>query len=407
MARNWIVVGDPTSSGGSVVTGSPFTDIDGIPVARVTDQATCPSHKGSYPIVDGDNTLIVDGQPVALHGSSLSCGCKVLSAQQVRVFVDVGGAGGGRTGSAPVATTSGIMARALQRHLRGTDSSASAAEDVRFDEALCLTDEAHCALAGVHYVLHLDDGSRIEGITNAEGRTDRVVTAEPRRIEKVTLTPHDVVCCPMHAAYCPEALEPLEIQLDEVVTSAESLGSSVRQVATPKGEARPLTPGEIEMCRRLFKDAIDYTKPRVHNREYLWFGLQPDNTAMAPNGHIYFNPKYFSEDFSDPSNPNNQWWFMHEMTHVWQHQLGYPVKWRGALRVGLGYEYVLAEDKKLSDYNMEAQGNILADYFALCVLRNPFAMRQASYRNKPDAPELYKRVLAEFLRDPSDRGNLP
>src|SRR5690554_6307856 len=105
MARNWIVIGDPTSSGGSVVSGSPFTDIDGIPVARVNDQATCPRHKGAYPIVDGDNTLIVDGQPVALHGSSLSCGCKVLSAQQVRVFVDAGGGGAaGFTGKGRMGT---------------------------------------------------------------------------------------------------------------------------------------------------------------------------------------------------------------------------------------------------------------------------------------------------------------
>lgn len=98
MDRNWIVLGDPTSSGGSVVTGSPFTDIDGIPVARVTDQATCPRHKGAFPIVDGDSTMIVDGQPVALHGSSLACGCKVLSANQARVFVSQGpGAGTGAT----------------------------------------------------------------------------------------------------------------------------------------------------------------------------------------------------------------------------------------------------------------------------------------------------------------------
>src|SRR5690606_27559329 len=107
MARNWIVIGDPTSSGGSVVSGSPFTDIDGIPVARVTDQATCPRHKGAYPIVDGDNTLIVDGQPVALHGSSLSCGCKVLSAQQVRVFVDAGGGGSARGGLATATVAAG------------------------------------------------------------------------------------------------------------------------------------------------------------------------------------------------------------------------------------------------------------------------------------------------------------
>ncbi|MDH5823775.1 PAAR domain-containing protein [Luteimonas sp. RD2P54] len=99
MAKNWIVQGDPTSSGGRVLTGSPFTDIDGVPVARVTDQATCPQHKGAFPILDGDPTLVVDGQPVALHGSTLACGCKVLSAKQMRVFVDPGGGAGGGAGA--------------------------------------------------------------------------------------------------------------------------------------------------------------------------------------------------------------------------------------------------------------------------------------------------------------------
>lgn len=85
MSRMWIVVGDATSSGGQVVTGSPFTDIDGKPVARVTDTATCPSHNGTFPIVDGDPTTVVDGQPVALHGSTLACGCKVMAVKQMRV----------------------------------------------------------------------------------------------------------------------------------------------------------------------------------------------------------------------------------------------------------------------------------------------------------------------------------
>lgn len=102
MDRNWIVLGDPTSSGGSVITGSPFTDIDGIPVARVNDQATCPRHKGAFPIVDGDSTMIVDGQPVALHGSSLACGCKVLSANQARVFVSQGTGTGAGAASLPM-----------------------------------------------------------------------------------------------------------------------------------------------------------------------------------------------------------------------------------------------------------------------------------------------------------------
>ncbi|MDH5821906.1 PAAR domain-containing protein [Luteimonas sp. RD2P54] len=104
MTRNWIVVGDPTSSGGRVLTGSPFTDIDDSPVARVNDMAMCPLHKGPFPIVDGDPTLIIDGQPVALHGSSLACGCKVLSAKQMRVFVDAGPSAGapGRAVGSPV-----------------------------------------------------------------------------------------------------------------------------------------------------------------------------------------------------------------------------------------------------------------------------------------------------------------
>lgn len=121
MARNWIVVGDPTSSGGSVITGSPFTDIDGIPVARVTDQASCPRHKGAYPIVDGDSTMIVDGQPVALHGSSLSCGCKVLSAQQTRVFVDQGAGAEAKAAASPAiaaAAAASTSAAASQQPLQ-------------------------------------------------------------------------------------------------------------------------------------------------------------------------------------------------------------------------------------------------------------------------------------------------
>lgn len=84
-AKNCILISTRPPAVGNVITGSPVTDVDGIPVARVTDQASCPSHKRVFAIVDGNATLIVDGQPVALHGSSLACGCNVLSAKQMRV----------------------------------------------------------------------------------------------------------------------------------------------------------------------------------------------------------------------------------------------------------------------------------------------------------------------------------
>ncbi len=103
MARTLIVVGDATSGGGRVITGSPATDIEGKPVARVGDTATCPRHQVVASIVSGDSTLVFEGQPVARDGDKLSCGCSLIAGQQSLVFVDAGGGGGADSG--PVAQT--------------------------------------------------------------------------------------------------------------------------------------------------------------------------------------------------------------------------------------------------------------------------------------------------------------
>ncbi|PNR54642.1 PAAR domain-containing protein, partial [Xanthomonas oryzae] len=87
MRRMWIVVGDPTSGGGQVITGSRETDVDGLPVARVGDRATCRKHKGIFAIVDGDPTIIIEGQPVALDGAHLACGCTISTQRQSRNYV--------------------------------------------------------------------------------------------------------------------------------------------------------------------------------------------------------------------------------------------------------------------------------------------------------------------------------
>ena len=139
---------------------------------------------------------------------------------------------------------------------------------------------------------------------------------------------------------------------------------------TAEGAARPLRGNEIRMVFPIFRDSIDYRRPRVHNDEFLPVGLQPNDTAMTPNGEMYFNPSRFKEDFS-LSTDRDKHWFVHEMVHIWQYQLGYPVMARGAIRIGLEYEYELDPAKKLSDYNMEAQGDLLADYWALKFARIP------------------------------------
>jgi hypothetical protein len=164
---------------------------------------------------------------------------------------------------------------------------------------------------------------------------------------------------------------------------------------------RPLSPGEIAMASLLFGDAIDYSRVRVFNRRYLPY-LQPKNCAMTPNGSIYFHHSCFLDDYSTAS-LTGQHWFMHEMVHVWQHQLGYPVRLRGAVRLGLPYHYDLHEGATLADYNMEAQGDLLADYFVLKFLQRPEAMRQRRYAGKL---ALYEQVLSQFLLDPTSRANL-
>jgi hypothetical protein len=167
-------------------------------------------------------------------------------------------------------------------------------------------------------------------------------------------------------------------------------------------QARPLTFGEIAMASAVFGDAIDYSKVRVHQRRYLPFGLQPKNCAMSPNGSIYFHRSCFLEDFSTASE-NGKHWFIHEMVHVWQHQLGYPVRLRGALRIGLSYRYELGPGKTLADYNMEAQGDLLADYFVLKHLGSPRAMRQPGYAG---SLALFESVLGGFLADPAHHSHL-
>ncbi|MDY0953773.1 PAAR domain-containing protein [Stenotrophomonas rhizophila] len=78
LARLFIVVGDSLSSGGTVVSGSPFTDIDGSAMARVGDRVICKAH-GPGSIVSGDATLIIDGNPAARHGDKVSCGCQLIA----------------------------------------------------------------------------------------------------------------------------------------------------------------------------------------------------------------------------------------------------------------------------------------------------------------------------------------
>lgn len=121
----------------------------------------------------------------------------------------------------------------------------------------------------------------------------------------------------------------------------------------------------------MFGDAIDYAKVRIRRRK--WFPFQPRRITMAPLGHIHFHPQgdAYAEDFSTAPLAA-QGLFIHEMTHVWQHQRGIFLPLRRHLFSRYGYK--LVPGRPLSRYGIEQQAEIV---------RHAFLARQAHHGAQP------------------------
>jgi uncharacterized Zn-binding protein involved in type VI secretion len=84
MSLKIIVVGDPTTHGGKVISGSPSHDVGGKAIARLGDQVECPQYypggkpHGVNKIITAHPTLSVGGTPVAVEECMTECGCKLI-----------------------------------------------------------------------------------------------------------------------------------------------------------------------------------------------------------------------------------------------------------------------------------------------------------------------------------------
>lgn len=117
---------------------------------------------------------------------------------------------------------------------------------------------------------------------------------------------------------------------------------------------------------------------------------------------------YYRDDFSATEDDRDKALFIHEMTHVWQFQLEYPVI-RAGLKVtrqgAKAYRYELTESGRICDYNMEQQGEIVSDYYMICVLRKPsMVWNPANINNSLD---LLASTLEGLLINPASKDNLP
>lgn len=86
MSKKIIVVGDGTTHGGKVISGSPTQSIEGRAVARLGDLVDCPQqYPGGKPhgvnkIIEGEGSCLVEGVPVALQGHRTECGCALIGS---------------------------------------------------------------------------------------------------------------------------------------------------------------------------------------------------------------------------------------------------------------------------------------------------------------------------------------
>ncbi|MCI1006671.1 MULTISPECIES: PAAR domain-containing protein [unclassified Herbaspirillum] len=103
MGRPFIVVGDKTSHGGTVISGDQTFLVHGKAVARVGDLTTCPKCKGTFPITSGAGDMKSMGQAPARDGDRTACGATLMASQGVATHSE--GQTAGQTAPAEDAVT--------------------------------------------------------------------------------------------------------------------------------------------------------------------------------------------------------------------------------------------------------------------------------------------------------------
>ena len=171
-------------------------------------------------------------------------------------------------------------------------------------------------------------------------------------------------------------------------------------------KSRALTAGEIRLAKKVYKFALDYSLVKIHDGKYAFF--QPSQSGMTPNGEIYVDGVYMS-DYSKGV-PAIQGFFIHEMAHVYQHQLKIlnPIfaaiseSFMHGFDYAKAYHYTLDANKDLLDYEIEQQAAIIEDYFRVAHL-NLSPVKGHMQNSYPDVVKngLFVKVLKKFLVNPA------
>ncbi len=101
MSRPFIVIGDKTTHGGTVISADMTSNINGKCMARVNDMTVCPKCKGTFPITSGASDMTDGaGNAYARHMDTTACGAQLISGQVTAYWGSESSVGsGGASGS--------------------------------------------------------------------------------------------------------------------------------------------------------------------------------------------------------------------------------------------------------------------------------------------------------------------
>lgn len=300
--------GDTTTHGGTVITASSNLNIYGKTGACMGDMVTCPKCRGTFPIIEGASSVNTFGKSLALDGMMTACGAELIASQSQFVV--------------EITKGQGVAHKA---------SDNTNAITPLFDEQFVLQSEDGTLLTGMVYELKFSDGSIIKGVTCDEGCTERIQADTALELVEISypvlIAPSQGDCCSASAEIAMYDLPINQYQSQPTLLTNSLIGISKKILQLIFGKYRGLTENERKLVMPIFKDSIDYDKVKIHHGRFIPI-FQPSQTAMTPFGTIHFPDDIYEEDYANPTqnliNPNIiQHLFVHEMTHVWQYQLGY------------------------------------------------------------------------------------
>lgn len=177
MSRRAVRIGDPTTTGGIVISGSSDMFSNDKTIAVDGDKATCGNCEGMFPIVGSAIRVVSHGRCMALEGDAVLCPCGqnlLMSGGDCTFFYeDDDDCGDG--GYYAASSTTALSSFAPTRY-----GSASGIHDEQY--VLREADSGR-PLANVRYRIRLSSGKIFSGVTDATGHTQRVTSASAESIK--------------------------------------------------------------------------------------------------------------------------------------------------------------------------------------------------------------------------------